>query len=234
MSERAYIGDELPVFAKAVNWKRYVARLLRSYLKGNVLEVGAGLGANTAVFCGSEVGRWLCLEPDASLAAALDGRFRSTPPIEVRCGTVADLRREAKTYDAVLYSDVLEHIEDDRAELERAACLLRPGGALIVVAPAHMVLFSEFDAAIGHFRRYTKRTLAAIAPPGATLRELRYLDAAGLIASAANRLFLRQGRPALRQVLFWDRCLVPISRLLDRILLYALGKSVCAVWIKDG
>jgi ubiquinone/menaquinone biosynthesis C-methylase UbiE len=234
MSEQAYIGAELPIFAKAVHWKRYVARLLRPYLKGNVLEVGAGLGANTTVFCGSETSRWLCLEPDASLAALLHNRFPSTPPLEVRCGTTADLRPEAETYDAVLYCDVLEHIQDDRAELERAARLLRPGGALIVVAPAHMILFSDFDAAIGHFRRYTKSTLAAIAPPGASLRTLRYLDAAGLVASAGNRLFLRQSRPTVRQVLFWDRCLVPVSRMLDPMLLYSLGKSLLAVWTKDG
>ena len=46
------------------------------------------------------------------------------------------LPAEAK-FDAILYIDVLEHIEDDRAEMARAAARLKPGGALIVLAPAH-------------------------------------------------------------------------------------------------
>jgi hypothetical protein len=53
-------------------------------------------------------------------------------------------------------------------------------------AGAHQRLFSPFDAAIGHFRRYNRSTLRNISPPGLRLERLRYLDSFGLIASAAN------------------------------------------------
>jgi len=61
---------------------------------------------------------------------------------------------------------------------------------------------------------------------------LRYLDSAGLLASLANRLLLKSATPTQRQILFWDRILVRISRLLDPLSGYNLGKSLLAVWKK--
>ena len=45
-SEGNYIGGELELFKNATNWKSYVAKKTRPFIKGDVLEVGAGLGAN--------------------------------------------------------------------------------------------------------------------------------------------------------------------------------------------
>jgi hypothetical protein len=61
-----------------------------------------------------------------------------------------------------------------------------------------------------------------------------YLDACGLFASTANKLVLRQAMPTLSQILFWDRVLVPGSRVLDPLLLHGFGKSVFAIWKRAG
>jgi SAM-dependent methyltransferase len=176
----------------------------------------------------------VCLEPDPRLAeelraslerASLDGRCEIAP------GTLSDLEDDCG-FDAVLYLDVLEHIYEDRAELARAASLLRPGGALVVLAPAHGWLWTSFDRAIGHHRRYTRSTLRAIVPEGLQARLLIYLDSMGLLASLANRWLLRQATPTARQIAVWDRILVPISRYLDPLLCHLLGKSVLGVWEK--
>jgi 2-polyprenyl-3-methyl-5-hydroxy-6-metoxy-1,4-benzoquinol methylase len=137
------------------------------------------------------------------------------------------------SFDAVLYVDVLEHIDDDAAEMRRALGLLRPGGRLVVMSPAHQWLFTPFDKSIGHFRRYTRRTLAAVGPPGASLTRLRYLDSAGLLASLGNKLLLRSAMPTRRQIAFWDRVLVPMSRGIDVVLFHSIGKSVLGVWRRD-
>jgi SAM-dependent methyltransferase len=146
-------------------------------------------------------------------------------------GTIEDLPADAK-YDAILYIDVLEHIEDDRSEMARAAARLNPGGALIVLAPAHPFLFTPFDRAIGHFRRYTRASMRQAAPATLSLEKLVYLDAAGMLASAANRILLRSAMPTERQILTWDRLLVPVSRLIDPIFAGCVGKSVLGVWRK--
>lgn len=146
-------------------------------------------------------------------------------------GTVHDLPEEGK-FDAILYIDVLEHIEDDRGEMFRAAARLKPGGALIVLAPAHPFLFTPFDAAIGHFRRYTRASLRTAAPETLRTERLVYLDSAGMLASAGNRMFLRSAMPTERQILTWDRLLIPVSRLVDPIFAGRVGKSVLGIWRK--
>jgi SAM-dependent methyltransferase len=232
---KTYMGTELDVFAHARRWKAYWARQVAPYLRGDVLEVGAGLGANTALLLSGEQTSWTCLEPDADLARRIEGTFggqATTPPVRVLNCTVADLAPEEQ-FDAALYVDVLEHIEDDQAEIRHTDTHLRPGGHLIVVAPAHQSLFTEFDRAIGHYRRYSRASLAALIPDHFRVARLVYLDSVGLLASSANRLLLHQALPTLRQILAWDRLIVPASRVVDRLVGYRLGKSVVGVWQKQ-
>ena len=227
-----YVGDELGLFAHATNWKNYWSRKLAPFLTGDVLEVGAGLGTNTLLLRPRASGQWTCLEPDRQLIATLQAALAAQPlaaSCRVLTGTVDDLP-PGEWFDTIIYIDVLEHIPDDGAELARAAERLRPGGRVIVLSPAHQWLYSEFDKSIGHCRRYSRRSLLAATP--ATLRPVKcfYLDSVGLCASLANRLLLRQSLPTLKQILFWDRMIIPISRVLDPLLCGALGKTVIGVW----
>jgi 2-polyprenyl-3-methyl-5-hydroxy-6-metoxy-1,4-benzoquinol methylase len=228
MSEFAYAGSELEIFEHAVRWKRYFARLMAPYIRGHVLEAGAGIGANLRVFSQLEFQRWTCLEPDRNLLERLAASLPDRSRYEACAGTLEDL--PGRRFDAILYIDVLEHIEDDRAELRRAAAHLNPGGCAIVLAPAHPWLFTPFDAAIGHFRRYTKSSLAEAAPLHWRTEKLRYLDTVGLAASAANRWLLKSAMPTHTQIQTWDRLMIPVSRVLDPLLGYRAGKSVLGIW----
>jgi SAM-dependent methyltransferase len=233
-----YVGDELEVFAGAVHWKSYFGAQLRPFIRGNVLEVGAGLGSTTKVLYQDAVHSWTCLEPDAKLVDRLRAEIAADPllgsrAIQVTMGTVADAPA-GELFDTILYIDVLEHIENDRAEMLAAMQHLSPQGHLIVLSPAHNWLFSPFDRAIGHFRRYSRATLREAAPEQLKLVRLRYLDGVGLLASLANRIVLRSGDPTKSQVQFWDTCMVPLSRVVDPLLGYRVGKSIIGVWrLKD-
>lgn len=232
MADFAYIGGELELFSGAHRWKRYWISKLRQYITGNVLEIGAGIGSNTLFLRNGSESRWICLEPDAELADTLRERIADSPGCrdsEVRVGTIRSLLPN-ETFDTVLYIDVLEHIEDDTGELKAAAAHLNHGGRLVVMGPAHSWLFSEFDRAIGHYRRYTTRTLSKLTPEGTRLIRSFYLDSVGLLASAANRFALRQPLPKPEQLSFWDRFMIPISRVVDPVTGYRLGKSVVCVW----
>jgi hypothetical protein len=227
-----YVGTELELFANATQWKGYFARSIARWVRGDVLEVGAGIGANTEELHGPAVRSWLSLEPDASLAAQATRALGALPNCRVVVGTTGSA--ELGTYDSVLYIDVLEHIEDDREELERAAALLKDGGHLVVLCPAHQALYSELDKAVGHFRRYDVKSLTACGPSTLILESAYYLDSVGMLASLANRALLKQGTPSLSQIRFWDRFMVPLSRLLDPCVGRRLGKSVVAVWRRAG
>ena len=128
---------------------------------------------------------------------------------------------------------MLEHIEHDHAELERAQRHLRPGGAVIVLSPAFEFLYSEFDRAVGHFRRYNKRSLAAAFPAQLRRERLFYLDSVGMLTSLANRFVLRQNNPNAGQIRLWDRVIVPVSKWIDPLVGYTFGRSLIAIYRKD-
>jgi SAM-dependent methyltransferase len=228
-----YTGGELELFAAATNWKSYFARVLAPYIGGKVLEVGAGMGSNTPFLQTARVREWTCLEPDPKLAERISRRVamgKLPSCCRVVAGTIADIGSE---FDTILYIDVLEHIEADRAELAKAARRLGPEGKLVVLAPAHQSLFSPFDAAVGHHRRYSGTSLIGLEPPGCRLLTSLMLDCAGLLASLANRAVLSASQPTTRQIAFWDKVLVPISRVLDGPTGHSLGKTVVAVWSRN-
>lgn len=227
-----YIGDELSLFEHALNWKSYYGGYLQPFLHGRVLEVGAGIGGTTRTLCNGKQDDWLCVEPDAALANTIrdlitEGKLPNYCRLYV--GTLADLTKQEGQFDAILYIDVIEHIEDDAAELSRAYDRLAPGGSLLIIVPAHQWLFSPFDAAIGHFRRYSRPMLHKVLPADSIIRKLIYFDSVGLLASAANKMLLKQTCPTLAQIKLWDRTIVPVSRIIDRITGFRLGKSVLAI-----
>jgi len=234
--DRPYEGKELEVFAQARNWKAYWSGKIRPHLGKSVLEVGAGLGTNTPFLLGPEQEAWLCLEPDGALAARIPETLAGSPwrgKVKSRAGILRDLSAN-ELFDTILYIDVLEHIDDDLGEMRAAAAHLMPKGKIVVLSPAQPWLFTEFDRALGHYRRYTSGSLRACTPAGATLVEIYALDSCGLLTSVANKLVLHQSMPSPKQIAFWDNCLVPVSRWTDPLIGFSLGKSLIGVWQKSG
>ena len=232
MSKTSYVGKELDVFSHARNWKAYVRACLGPWVRGDVLEVGAGIGSTTRVLCDGTQRSWVCLEPDLELARRLHEKATCDPfpiPVSVEAYLLRDME-PARAFDTILYIDVLEHVAKDREELEVARGHLREGGALVVLSPAFQFLYSTFDRAVGHNRRYDKACLHAIMPPGLRRERLRYLDSVGMLASLVNRVFLKQDVPSLEQIRIWDRILVRASRWIDPLCFYAFGRSVISVY----
>ncbi|HYJ37492.1 MAG TPA: class I SAM-dependent methyltransferase [Chitinophagaceae bacterium] len=227
-----YEGKELELFQHASVWKNYFGSFVKPYLKGRVLEVGAGLGSTTLQLCTGEQQDWICLEPDQTLFEELNGKIhlQQLPPCCVAVnGTIDDLL-PGESFNAILYIDVIEHISNDRTELVKAAKLLASGGYLIVLVPAHQWLITPFDNAIGHLRRYNKKELKAAGPIDLELHSSKYLDSCGLIALIANKFFLKQAYPTLSQIRFWDKVMIRISRITDVLTAYSLGKSLITIW----
>ena len=225
-----YPGNELLLFQQALKWKKYFSHAIRPYVKGKVLEVGAGLGANTTWLNNSAVTSITLLEPDEKLFTLLEEKKRMgkfPDHCKVVKGKLEVIGHEQ--FDTIVYLDVLEHIEDDKEELARAALLLATGGHLVVLSPAFQFLYSPFDKAIGHYRRYSRKSFKKVTPPATTLVRMYYLDTAGFFASLVNRLFLRQSYPTVKQVYLWDKWMIPISMISDRLFFHSFGKSIVAI-----
>jgi ubiquinone/menaquinone biosynthesis C-methylase UbiE len=236
MSSDAYTypGEELLFFEKAVNWKRYFARHIQPFIGHEVLEVGSGIGGTTSLLNDGTASLWVLLEPDAQMNSLLQQKIKEGI-LPANCQTTGGSIHQFYTahgFDTIIYIDVLEHIEDDRKEIDRVSELLKPNGHLIVLSPAFQFLYSPFDKAIGHYRRYNKRSLKAVLNEKLKQRKLIYLDSMGYFASVTNKLFLKQAMPTEAQVRFWDDWLIPLSRIADPLFMYAFGKSIIGIWQK--
>jgi 2-polyprenyl-3-methyl-5-hydroxy-6-metoxy-1,4-benzoquinol methylase len=97
----------------------------------------------------------------------------------------------AAKYDAIILFDVIEHIENPTEFLSSALYHLKPGGYVFINVPALQSLYSKFDVAIGHYRRYTKQTLEAdLAKAGVRTMDDRYWGMTMLPLLALRKLLL--------------------------------------------
>jgi dolichyl-phosphate beta-glucosyltransferase len=87
--------------------------------------------------------------------------------------TIEDFESE-RSFDCVVATDVLEHIRDDRAAFAKLVRLLRPEGEVVVTVPAGPRLFGYHDEQLGHFRRYSSRSLRRVADGLCRIESMRY------------------------------------------------------------
>lgn len=230
-----YIGNELELFEKAHNWKKYYAEKLKPYIEGDVLEVGAGTGNSSKYLLSNKINSWTFLEPDGDLINKIDTKYLKE--LNLNFSLINSYTYDLPTdrlFDSIIYIDVLEHIEDDFQELVRISKHLNEGGFVVSLSPAHPFLYNEFDKSIGHFRRYNKKQFRNLTIPSLKLIELSYLDSIGLSASLMNKMFLKQSLPTVIQVKLWDDYMVPVSKSIDKILGFKVGKSIISIWEKVG
>ena len=229
-TEIEYQSTELELFKYAKNWKRYFSSFLIPYINGDVAEVGAGIGATTPFLITNSITSYECIEPDFYQANHIQSLIDSNI-LPSCCFVYKGVLNENvnKKYDSITYIDVIEHIENDKAELVKAMNALKTGGYICIVVPANPKDFSPFDKQIGHFRRYNKKMLIEALPLGFDVLQVKHLDFCGSLSSKVNKFFLKQTYPKKSQILFWDRFLVPISRILDKLTFFNWGKSLLVV-----
>jgi SAM-dependent methyltransferase len=63
------------------------------------------------------------------------------------------------SFDLIVATDVIEHIEDDVAVLRELRRVAAPGARLLITTPAYRWLWSAHDDEHQHKRRYTRRAL---------------------------------------------------------------------------
>lgn len=142
--------------AEANNYNEWTFSLFQQYIKGNVLEVGCGVGSFTRRIIQRDSFEYL-LSIDISQHAVDYCRAKFThPALKFECVDVQNIQGE---FDAVICMNVLEHIDDHENTLKHLFDILRPDGTLFLLVPAHQALFTRFDTDAGHFRRYSKQAV---------------------------------------------------------------------------
>lgn len=129
---------------------------------GTVLEIGAGKMSLTFKLANhfSRVTA-IDLSPNIhSLAGAAPASLRAK--IDTAHGDFLTMPLEGQ-FDLIVACEVLEHVPEEQAFIERIDGLLKPGGMMIISVPAHMKFWSRHDDLVGHLRRYSRADLENVA-----------------------------------------------------------------------
>ncbi len=136
---------------RAVIWA--LLRRTRTPSGARMLDAGCGTGRNLI-----EYGRLGTVTGVDFSAEAIDFcRRRGLQGASQ--GRLEALDFEAASFDLILATDVLEHLQDDLAAMRELRRVAAPGARLLVTVPAYRWLWSQHDTAHHHFRRYTLRQL---------------------------------------------------------------------------
>lgn len=221
----------LETLSELGHFNRWMYETVRPHCDGRLLEIGSGIGNLSRYFL--DEGRDLVMSDVREryverLEQAHPGRrVVSIDLVHPRFEAVYS--HHLGQFDTVVSLNVLEHIADDVRALENCRRLVRPGGAVVILVPAYEWLHNRLDVQLGHYRRYTRRTLsAAFARAGLEVSRAFYFNAVATLGWAVTgRLLGRDQIPQAEATLF-DR-LVPVWRLVDRAVSSRVGLSVIAV-----
>lgn len=219
--------DVLEDLASAVHYRHWIVDLAVPWLGDDPLEIGSGLGHYAQDWADRGV-PLTASEADPTRLQALRDRFRDHRRVTVR--ELAVPIAEQAEHSAVVAINVLEHIDDDVAALRAFAGLTRPGGRVVLFVPAFSAAMGRFDRDIGHFRRYTRRSLrTAVHAAGLTVERLHYVNSVGLLAwIVLVRLLGRRPKEGAMLTVF-DRVVVPVLRRVEARWRPPFGQSVFAV-----
>jgi SAM-dependent methyltransferase len=231
MAQIEYSGrDNLDVMAHAKNYNQFLLNMVLSHAHPNqlIVDFGAGNGTFAAPLAHAQAqSQIVCVETDPILCAILQNHGLTV---------VSDLAQLADNSVDYLYSlNVLEHIYDDQATAKLWFRKLRPGAKLLVFVPAFQFLFTSMDQHVGHYRRYTRTSLTQVLERAQfQIGTCQYVDSLGLLATLLYKILDQgSGQVNIRMLQIYDQWVFPLSRHVDKMTQYWLGKNVLVHAIKS-
>jgi 2-polyprenyl-3-methyl-5-hydroxy-6-metoxy-1,4-benzoquinol methylase len=223
----SYSGQRiLEAMRNAPRYAAAIYRMMRTVLPaGNlhVLDFGAGDGTFAELLWRDGV-RPDCVEPDLVNQVKL---------ISIGLSPVSDISLlDSEQYDFVYTINVLEHLDLLDSHVAQLHRVLKQNGRLFVFVPAFQVLWTSLDDEVQHLRRFTRTSLAqTLISGGLIVDQCRYFDSVGFAAA----LFIRAIESVVNfryspgKIGFFDRVLLPVSLVSDKMLSSILGKNVVAI-----
>ena len=220
-----YVGKELENFDNAKIWRKYTHFHVKKYIKFPILEIGAGIGSFTKNYY-SYSKKIILTELDNKNYHILKKKFLKYKNITVFKKKIFNFQ---KKFSSIIYMNVLEHIKDDYKEINEALKKLEINGYLIILVPAHNQLYSSFDKAVGHYRRYNIEFFKNLKLKNGKITKLIYLDFIGLILYYLNYLLPSKTYPSKFKIQIWDKIFTPLTFIIDFITNYKFGKNIICV-----
>lgn len=123
-----------------------------------ILDVGTSTGTNLRML--KELGFTRVSGLDASLEAI---RYCSDKGLGVvERGDICDMPFADASFELILATDIIEHVDTDRAALVEIRRVLVPGGRALITVPAFQSLWGAQDELAHHKRRYRRQQLLQV------------------------------------------------------------------------
>lgn len=222
---------------EAVNYYRWLYDDLKSYIGESILEVGGGMGNFSNLLTDRK--KVIIIDVVQEVIERLTNIFRVEPNIEVLKADICDQKFVNSVaeygFDTIICINVLEHIENDIDALANMHRLLKARrGHLLLLVPAHQILFSDLDKVVGHRRRYSKERLKQkLEETGFNIKKLYYLNSLGAIGWFVNYKILKYKEVVCRstdqQIKIFDKFVVPALSKLEKLLRPPFGISLIAI-----
>ncbi len=216
------------------NYNKWILSKFKPYMGKHFLEIGTGQGNFKKMFSAFS-DSYVSIDIDDKVIDRAKQRDPSGNYI-VADAASSDFASKlmAHPIDTVICVNVLEHIPAHKEALNNMVNIMQPGGHLLLFSPSFMHLYNDLDRLAGHVRRYRKGDIKGLleANPNAQLIVNEYFNPVGAFGWWLNKFVSHKNINSgnvNRQVLFFDKYVVPVSRFFNPLFKNIWGQSIYAV-----
>jgi 2-polyprenyl-3-methyl-5-hydroxy-6-metoxy-1,4-benzoquinol methylase len=223
----------LNVIEEANHFNEWMYKTISPNCYGKILEIGSGIGNISRFFIDDKKDIVLSDLRD-NYCEILKEKYNN-PVLKidlVHPSFDIEYKDLLETFDSVFALNVVEHIEDDILAIANCKKLLKKGGALTILVPAHQWLYCNFDVELEHFRRYTKKSLQNIIEKNQLqIVKTFCFNLIGILGWFwSGKIMKKKIIPEGQMNLF--NLLVPVFKLADIVTFRKIGLSVICVSVK--
>ena len=204
------------------------------HLGQRILEIGCGMGNLLRHFLDRQL--VVGIEPSNESVAHVRKLYEPYPNVRVFNQSITSpdvIGLSEHRLDTAISLNVFEHIEDDELGLRNTWQILEQDAKLIMIVPAHEWLYGTMDRSIGHYRRYSKKTLRQkMERAGFRVLGQQYINTLGALGWWFNGRVLRKTTPPSGQLKLFN-ALVPVLRAFESRVTVPFGISLLTVAMKD-
>ena len=231
--------ETLNVVAEADRFNTWMYHTIKPFCTGRILEIGSGIG-NISDFFINDNQQVTLSDIRQNYVDILKKKHRGKANLnDVLLMDIIDPEFDEKfadyfeTFDSIYALNIVEHVKDDKRAIANMKKLLKPGGNMVILVPAYQGLYNIFDKELEHYRRYNMKMLDGIM----TANQLKiihhqYFNFIGIFGWWFSGSILKKKTIPGGQMKLYNR-LVPVFKLIDRIIGNSMGLSVISVGQKE-
>ncbi len=227
--------ETLRTISKADRFNGWMYETIEPWCIGNILEIGSGIGNISSLFLFdskditvSDIqGEYLSILKDKFKHM---NTFGGAELIDISLDDFAiKYKHMLGTFNTVFALNIIEHVKDDERAIENCRKLLKPNGKLIILVPAYQKLFNNFDKELSHFRRYRISNVNSLLKRnGFEILHSQYFNFIGIFGWWFFGSILKKKEIPSNQMKIYNS-LVPVFKIIDKLVLNKIGLSVISV-----